>query len=486
MMTTIYFCDTMNIFQKARAYLSKSLGVPNFENNISKVNKDQHVLVNEDHTIDSGISGKNILMSQPDGYQNLMFYFKINPEVLAIVNAYVTDILSDGHIFKGKDSDIKEAEEFYNKVNFTEILTQFLFDAFIQGNGMAVINFVSDNDISNFIGKSVKYSAKSDYFLRAAKSFVYKNKYKYCNIQYLPASTVSVYSEDKYGNSIKYKQVVGLDNEIFDSSEVIHYKDIPVDGKLLGYSRLYAIKQEMQITMNSKDYIGRFFDNNGTPSMIFVAKDLVYGSDKHKDYVKQLKSFKESKNKNSNMLALSDTEVIKLNDIAKDMQFKELINKMTEVMAMSFQMPISRLGGSTNMSTGEAALANQGYYHSLFSDQSRMENLFNNKLWKKLFNVEWEINKPYKEDLLRDVNIEKIKTDVSEQRINKNLWTRDTAASYLNIKKSEMPKEEDNKDNTSQFMQGQIKQSDTVDKPIADKNNNKIPKNPNMMVTNTN
>jgi len=477
----------MNIFQTAGNFLAKSVGLPRFDSNIKKIKDNQRVLVNEDFGLNSSIKGNNILVNQPKGYGNLMFYFKINPEILAIVNAYVTDLVSDGITFKGKEQNVKNSEIFAEKVDYTEFLVQFLLDGYIQGNGMGVINFITDNDIHKFIGAKSKYKAKSDYFFKSARDFIYKNKYKYCNLQYLPASTVSVFSNDDYGNDVKYKQVVNLKTQTFDSSEVIHFKDIPIDGKLLGYSRLYAVKQELQILMNAKDYIGRFFDNNGTPSMIFIAKSLTYGTDTYNDFIKQLKSFKDAKNKNSNMVGLSDMEVIKLNDIAKDMQFKDLINKMTEICAMAFQMPPSRYGGSSKLTGEEATLANQGYQRSLFSDQNRIEKLFNKKLWKPLFNTEMVINKPYKEDLLRDANIQKMKTDVAQQRMDLNLITREVAADYLGIKKSDIPKEEDiEKPQSPQFMQGQVKEDNVQDESTIHKNTNKVPKNPNTMITNTN
>lgn len=439
--------------------------------NIKKVNSVQVLTNNFEQTLFARY-GTAAVVSQPDGYSRLITFLKTSGELLAITDAFVTDILSDGHTFKGDEAKVKLAEEFFNKNNLDLTLHRWLSDTLLYGNGFLVKNFVTDMQVKDIIGKSTNgFETKEfDSYYMELKEYADEVATKNLSIQHLPAVTVSIFSMDKYANNIIYKQNVMHETQEFEQNEIIHLKDIDIDGKLWGYSRLYSIKSELQTLAYIKDYYGLFFENNATPDKIFIAKNMNYGSEEHKDFVAQLQDMKKPENKRKNLLALSELDVKDLNIGGQDQQFESLQKSIVALIAMTYEMPPSRYGGGSNSTSEEATLSNQGYYRNISSWQDKIESVLNRQLFKTVFDVELKFNRNYKEDEVREVTILKTKTDVAEQRMRMKLWTREAAAEFLGIKTDEMPTEEEiaaeqEQELQNQFMQGQIKDRDLEDEP---------------------
>jgi phage portal protein BeeE len=438
--------------------------------NIKAVNDVQVLTNNYDQTLFTRY-GTAAVVSQPDGYSRLIQYLKSSGELLAITDAFVTDILSDGHTFKGDESKVKLAEEFFDKNNLDLTLHRWLSDTLLYGNGFLVKNFITDMQVKEVISKySNGFETKEfDSFYMELKEYADEVATKNLSIQHLPAVTVSIFSMDKFANNIVYKQNVMHESIEFNQDEIIHLKDIDIDGKLWGYSRLYSIKSELQTLAYIKDYYGLFFENNATPDKIFIAKTMNYGSQEHKDFVAQLQDLKKPENKRKNLLALSDIDIKDLNIGGNDQQFESLQRSIVALIAMTYEMPPSRYGGSSKSTAEEATLSNQGYYRNISAWQDKVESLLNRQLFKPVFDVELKFNRNYKEDEVREVTILKTKTDVAEQRMRMDLWTREAAADFLGIKTDDMPTEEEiaekKEELQNQFMQGQIKDRDKEDEP---------------------
>lgn len=475
--------DNNTLIHRPNGYETKGRK-PAVANKISKFTNKQPLSNNSEYSILKNYINSPI-ESKPSGLTNLIKYFKTSGELIAIIDAFVTDILSDGYEFEGKESNVKRATEFFEENGMDNVLYKTLIDTFIYGNGFMVMNFVSPTELKEIIGTTGDYETKEHLAVYyELKEYSDEVAFNNMNVQHLPACTVSIYSKDKFGNDIRYKQVVDENSVEFTQDEVIQIKDLDIDGKFWGYSRLYALKAELQTMVNTKDYIGRYFDNNGTPDMLFIAKELEYGTEAHKDFVAQLQSFKKAANKRKNLLALSDIDVKELNKFNKDMQFESLLHYLTSLYAMTFQMPPSRYGSTSKATAEEAGLSNQGYYRNISFWQDKLEKIMYSQFLRKIFNVKLKFHRGYKEDESREVQIQKTKTDVVEQRMRLNLISKDTAARELGIVESDRPSEEEIKAKEekqqaqfqNQYMQGQKKEIDLVDEAEKKVRANKTPK----------
>lgn len=449
--------------------------------NIREVTTTQVLTNNLENSLITRFSSSSFI-NQPDGYTTLINYLKSSGELLAIIDALPTDILSDGHKFIGSESNVKIAEEFYNKNNFDMSLHKWLNDTFLYGNGFLVKNFITETQIKSVINKYTNgFETKEfDKLSLEIKEYADELASKNVVVQHLPAITVSIFALDKYGNEIIYKQKVGTEEEKFTANEVIHLKDIDIDGKLWGYSRLYSIKSELQTLAFIKDYYGLYFENNATPDKLFIAKNMKFGTPEHKDALLQLQEMKKPENKRKNLLVLSDWDIKDLNTNANDKQFENLWKSLISLIAMTYEMPASRYGGTMNATAEEATLSNQGYYRNISSWQDKIENVLNRQLFLPVFNVEIKFNRNYKEDEIRETIILKTKTDIAEQRMRMKLWTRESAANFLEIKTEEMPTDEeiesDKEELANQYMQGQVKDIVKQDEHIQHEKKNHTPK----------
>ncbi len=411
----------------------------------------------------------------PKGYIGLINFVKSSPELISIIYAFVTDIISDGHYFEGSSKDVKIAEEFYRKNSMDEKYFNWLIDTFIYGNGFLVTNFVSKMQIKSFLESNVRFEVKSYMDLEEAlRETIDEISKKNMIIQNLPAATVTISSTDIYGNNIIYTQKVGTNTVQFKSDEVIQLKDIDIDGKLYGYSRIYSIKSELELLASTKDYLGLFFQNNATPDKIFIAKNMTYGSNEYEAFKAQLKSFSSSENKRKNLLVTSELDVKNLNGTNDNTDNINIIKEITSILAMSFQMPPSRYGGSVKMTNQEASLSNQGYFRNILFQQNRIENVLNNQFWKKYFNVEFRFKRSYKEDELREVNIKKTTIDMVEQLLKIKAIKKEAVPKLLRntlgLKHSDFDMESLSKNSDEEKLDGQYMQKNIKNREMLDEN----------------
>ena len=431
------------------------------------------------------------MVNQPIDYYKLITYFKETPELISIIDALVTDILSDGWKYYAKGSrklaSIR-ADEFAKRNNLKLLLKKALTDKFIYGNGYLVISRVDETQVKSALSAK-GYEIKSLGFeIKELMKVVDEVSYKNTLIQYLPAVTVSIEAADKFGNGLRYKQTIGKDTVYFEPSQVIHFRDIETDGKFLGYSRLYSLKSELQMLWAAKNYVGKFFDNDGTPNLLYIAQKMKPGSVEYNDFVKQLQEGKKVDNKQRSFLATSDIKIERLNTIDGKMQFESLMKYVTSLIAMTYQMPSTRLGMSAGGNSEEATLTNQGYFRSIEGYHDTYEQILNGQLFEPILNSDLVFNKNYKEDEMREAQILKTRTDVAQQRIELDLYTREAAGQFLDIPVTDMPTEEELAEKqaeqdakfeksieSEQYMQGQKKPTELDDEPQKKKKLNKTP-----------
>jgi len=457
---------------------------PYYNSNIATINSTQ-ALSNNLETFN--FYGSSSIVNQPTGYRSLSNYVRTTPELLSIIISYATDITSDGYKFVGKNEfKCRNAQEFSDSQNLQQTILKWLIDGFTYGNGFLHTNFVPVESIKEIINASDYEIKELGFEMKEIQQIVDETAYKNMLLENVPAVTVSIFSDDKFGNSIKYKQTVGSDSVIFNQEEIIQFKDIDLDGKLWGYSRLYSVISEIQTLANVKDYTGNFFNNNGTPNLLFIFPNLDMNSQEYKDIIGQLANFKRMENKQGNAAITSDVKIERLNDFKKDMEFEKLIKIYTAILAMTFQMPSTRYGMSSGGNAEDATLTNQGYYRNISATQDKIERILNNQLFKPIFDCELKFNRSYKEDEVRESQILKTKADIAVELINAGLITKRDAAKYImEIPEEQMPDDIDviidknpvNADGTPnpQYMQGQKKPITLADEQVQHANKNKTP-----------
>lgn len=429
------------------------------------------------------------IINQPRQYYKLIDYVKSTPELISPIEALVTDTISGFDFEPLGDTDspqkIKRAHEFCIRNHLLQQLRNAERDSRIYGNGYLAINRIQDEEIKSLLSTNGYEYKSDDYEFKEYRAIIDELAYSNTTIKYVPSTTVSIFVEDKFGEVVKYKQVVGTESMTFDETDVLHFKDVEYDGKLFGYSRIYSLISEIQMLWNAKNYIGRYFDNNGTPNLLFIAPKMQPASPQYKEFVAQLQDLKKAENKQRNLLSTSEIKVERLNEMNTGLQFKELLDYCTGLLAMTYQVPPTRIGvaGSAN---GEAVtLTNQGYYRNVSSRQDYLEEILNSQLFIPVLGVKGKLRKDYKEDEQREVTIYKTKTDTIEQLLRLNLITREAAAKmareYMNFLESDTPtdeevakqKEEELKSNM--YMQGQKSETDLKDAPQEHERKNKTP-----------
>ena len=246
------------------------------------------------------------------------------------------------------------------------------------------------------------------------------------------------------------------------------------------------MKSEIQTIWNIKDYLGKFFDNNGTPDLLFIAPKMIPKSPQHEDFKAQLKDMKKMDNKRKNLLSTSDLKIERLNDINNNMPFQDLLNQYMSEISLAYDVPPTRIGLPSGAGEG-LTLTNQGYYRNVASKQEYIENILNTQLFIPLLGVRIRLKKDYKEDEQRDAAINKSKLDQLEQLLRNKLIKREDAGrialNLLRLKGVKTPtddevieEQEQEMETNVQYMQGQQSKTDLSDEPKKNANKNKTPK----------
>ena len=110
-------------------------------------------------------------------------------------------------------------------------------------------------------------------------------------------------SIEQIDDKIKYNYIDERDGHVrFDTEDVLHFRMFSMDG-FNGYSPLFALANEIGISMGSKKFLDEFFKNGGTSTAILKYEDGRY-SDEELAIIRQ--NFENSQLKNNNGLVMLD------------------------------------------------------------------------------------------------------------------------------------------------------------------------------------
>lgn len=382
-------------------------------------------------------------------YAMLWNIFKRSPEVVAIITAIVEDILSDGWILEGGRNNKKKAEEFLTNTNAKEELSAFLFDAFVTGDGYLYKLKADGMEVKSIIQSVLKMlpTEFDDFEMKAFETELYQKAWSdgtlaTRRIKALPSSTIKIRYKFRGGEIEYYEQNVAGIRQRFSPDEIIHFRNQKVNGKVYGWTPMVSILQELSILQNVKDYADYYFSVGGMPNMMYILEDETPDSPNYKRFISQMNTFTNVKAKFKSMALTGKITVEKLNEMNKDMEFKELAKYVTQIIVLAWNMPASRLSDLLVEKGVQGATATEGYYRKISHVQDRVEDLLNANVLND-FDVKLRFKRAYKQDEVREVQIEKIKSDVCEQRLSLGLVTKDWCWRYLNIPEDDQPDEDE-------------------------------------------
>lgn len=414
-------------------------------------------------------------------------YWKRTPELVAQTNAITTDILSDGYRFIGAQINVDKAQRFAEDVLFDLLLEEFVSDSLVTGDSYLWKGAITQSDA--FIAAKEFYAEKDrrlgqktiEYKAADFLSNLDEDTFGTKSLRFIPSTTMSINYQDKFGKSLVFTQDVNGQKAVFAPSEIVHMPFQKVNGETYGFSPVESIFSEMTLLATLKDYLGNFFANNGTPNFMFVLPKEITGSPNYVNLVSKLKEFKKIENKHGNLVFTGEINIQELNKFNKDMEFKNLAEYLTKVIAMVWQVPPSRYGGKD--SQGDTSLTNQAYYRNIAHFQSKLEFILNTQLFNE-FKVKIRFNRSYKEDEIRESTIQKQKTDITEQRLKLGIWNAAAAFDYLNVPNEHRGDLEAKIAADAKLQSGQLNQNSLpINKVMVDENQavNNAKRTPNKM-----
>lgn len=364
--------------------------------------------------------------SQPIDYRELFRWIKRTPEAIGILNAIVTDILSDKFYFqnanpknKGK-SNIKRAKEFCEENFFKQVLWAGLFDWLGTGDCYLWLGTLTDVQIKEFITKRLKSLRRrlefkdvgvKDFSVVELKQHLINEDSLLEKVEHVATSTMNILFEES--SVTGYVQNVGTFTRGWKPDQIIHAKLMLIDGKVHGFSPLVASMSSMTTLGLMKDYNGNFFNNGGVPDFMFILAKEMAGSPNVRKLEQVLQEFKPSTQSRSNMVFTGEIEAVPLTNFDKDMEFQKLAIYHTGVLALAFNMPLDRVltivGAGVKGKSSD--MTESGYWNQISGYQDYWEQLLNNHLFVPFFGVKIRFRRQYLQNQVREAQTMTMKLD---------------------------------------------------------------------------
>ena len=390
---------------------------------------------------ESAVAGAGPMRFRPFNYNISWAYVKGSAEMISILTAITEDILSDGWQWIGSKSAKDKAKKFAMKVNLKSLINSFLWDVLVTGDGYLYKFMVSPEKIQKIISNNIERipeELSNDFVTKVEKEIenIAPSIFGISNLKYVPSSTMFI-NFDKYGDPLYYEQNIrrgGSSYSVkFRADEIAHFKLYELDGKMYGFTPVQALFRELQIMSLVKSSMLRGF--SGHPDMKFyILPDDRPGTPNYELMKKALAEAGNPANRYKSLLFTGNVQVIDAGQGIKDMEFEKTAKYITEVMVMTYGVPSSRLSGIFGQDKGKSSTqSSEGYYRKISHTQDLVEDFLNVNIFQPFFKVDIKFNKTYKQDEVREVQTEKVKTDIVEQRLKLGLVNTKWAFDYLRI-----------------------------------------------------
>jgi len=367
------------------------------------------------HSPSWGIAKNIFTSSRGTSIETLYEVVKKVPEVLGCVQALVEDIMADGWRFVGEEAAKKKTEKFQIKSNFYKILTNALFDLIVTGNAYILKLQVDKDKLKDLIVSLKKnlykqFAINPDELDLEKEDVVFKlidQNFKRPNdLQLLKASTVRI-NFDKTGEIKSYVQQVGGEIRTYRPKDIIHLSLINVGGQPYGLSPLEPALSDIGTLIFAKEYVGKYFENDGLPSFIFNLPESSPDDRNFKALQDGLKELKKKQNKFRSLVTTGKINVEQIKKFNRDMEFAKLITHFTQIVLIALGVPAYRVNYTIDVKESSAQNIGKietGYYKKISFIQKIIEEKLNKELWDS-FNVSMKFRRSYKIDEMREAQI---------------------------------------------------------------------------------
>lgn len=341
-----------------------------------------------------------------------------SPEVNAIFNKIIHDILADGGRINGKNKRlVKEVQDdTISKQWFWRFLEGCLKSFLRHGIAYGQIVGVDKRRIDAIMQKHIDSTQLRYYSETKAKEKLMSGMYSQIKsvitpkIIDLPADKMRI-NFNKHGMfddpSKAYIQIPtnasNTENIYFNESEILTFEWNRIDGRVYPEPPLNCCIKDINTILLAKDYQEDFFRNNGTPPFIFVLKNATRGADDpNYSVLKQaLSELKKSGNKHRNLMLTGEIDVNALNDKSKDIDLSSIINHYVSIISWLFGIQIV----SGKNSTGDMRVYDDRYYKNIDFFQKCFEIPLNEKFFKMFGPVTFSFKRKYMIDEVREAQI---------------------------------------------------------------------------------
>lgn len=376
-----------------------------------------------------------------NSYEVFYAIYNNTPELFGLYSRIRSDIMADGYEIKASTTDKGDKVKIHlTDIDFDEKLESTINDLLITGDGFMVISTIPEGAILEAVKQLIKEAHLPETLnaLRIAEAA--GDTYAKYNLYPIKASTIKGIFDDS-GYPKLWKQEVAGEYRSYAPENIIHIKLNPVSNDPFGNTPLYSLRNVViAALMFMRDRNLKFFQQGGTPNHLFTTK-AKYGSDTYKRIANILREFNLPKNAHKNILLSAEDElgVHKLVE-HKDMDFPVLWDKLVETIFVAWGMPPTVAGLLGSSKVGESSFAHESYYKNIDTLQRKIEQKLNKQYFKQFGeDVTIEFNRTYKQDEVREVDIQLKKTMVMQTQLSLGLISREAAARELGISEEDFP-----------------------------------------------
>jgi HK97 family phage portal protein len=358
-------------------------------------------------------------------YETYYKAYKQCPEFTAVINSIANDMFAEGGTLISLDdnqSKVKKMNNHLLKINFEKKLKSWAIHGFLTGDGYLEYHDMNKDTIKSLVkslisetNKTINKSMNEKDIEKSADYYIEKKSedliMSYPFNIYPMKTTGTEKVVDGSGDFAGLIQEVNTKKITFTEKEIINW--MPIDlNEIYGFTPAQACTDDIATLLFAKQYAGKYFENGGTPNIIFIL-EKARGGDRNYEVAKsEIKAARNKSQWQKNLVLAGGgggITIEKLNDFKKDMEFLSLINMCVRNIAMSFGVPPSKVPYKME-SKGDLREFNEGYWKTISDHQTNMELLLNRVIFNK-YNMKWTFNRTYKIDELREANIASLMVD---------------------------------------------------------------------------
>jgi len=338
--------------------------------------------------------------SQQQRKKRLMKLVQGSPEAMAIVRGVVNDIVGKYNFEPASErrnagrNKIIKASAFNRNVKFKKILKDVIFDVIITGEGYIHMGKLSAKDKSELFSL---LNPKTE----GAKRLVDEDLTKPRFLRQSASTTMSVLHDDH--DVVGYVQRVGGVDQTFDTKEIIRITFENLDGKVEGFSPFISLPLHLELLWLL--WQNQFFkQNNGNhPDLWVNLEDMGIDSNSpsYKLVEQTLKGYNTPGSPTHGHLLTTGKVSVTQMERSDSLEFKEVDQYVTQLIAAQWQYPMSRMGIKTEQaakSKDSGGSADRGYWLNIEQMQDMTDLILNTELWEPGFGVRIVHRKGYLHD----------------------------------------------------------------------------------------